>query len=84
MRADAVLEDVAFRLQQMCEVRGEGPCSSGEVVAAALRLSCKRLLVMEGGARRLRSRLSLNMSADDLAHALQTDTSVPWLRELPF
>eukprot|EP00884_Botryococcus_braunii_P008272 jgi/Botrbrau1/17446/Bobra.0054s0035.1 len=83
MRADAVLEDVAHRVQQMCELRGGPSCGPGDLMAAALRLSSKRLVLLDSGARRLRARLSLNMPTDDLAHVLQTDTSIPWLRELP-
>jgi hypothetical protein len=82
-RADAPLEDVAHRLQQMCEVRSEPRFAFGEIMAAATRLGSKRVILTDSGARRLRMRLSLNMPVDDLAHVLQTETAVPWLRELP-
>lgn len=81
-RGDAVLEDVAVRLEHLAAARGEGVVSFGDCQAAARRLAAKRLLLTEAGGQRLRMRLSLNVPRDDVHHVLQEDASIPWLRDL--
>ena len=47
---DAVVEDVAIRLQHMCHSHSEASVCVGEVTAAASRLGAKRLILADPGA----------------------------------
>ena len=83
-RSDAVLHDVAFRLQQLTQVHSEPKISFGDCVSAARRLGASRLLLTEVGGKRVWMRLSLNVPSEDVVDVLHEDTAVPWLKDLNF
>lgn len=83
-RADAILEDVVFRLQQLGQVRSQAGITFGDCLACCRRLGAKRLLLNELGGKRLLMRLSLNVPHDDVVEVLQSDVTIAWLKHLDY
>jgi len=81
-RQDAVLEDVAFRLQQLTQIHSIPDVAFGDCLSSARRLGASRLLLTELGGKRLCMRLALNVPHDDVVDVLQSDDSAAWLKNL--
>ena len=82
-RVDAVLANVARRIDDLSTGRVDTPIYSGDVVASAARLGSQRLLLADCSSCRLRMRVALNVPLADVVHVLTDEaTGMPWMRSL--
>ena len=78
-RAEALLEAVGDRLDQLCAANNEPKYPFTAVLECAVALGSSRLLLCEPGHKRLKAKIALNVPVNDLLYVLTNDADLPWL-----
>lgn len=77
-RLEVVLENVANRLTSLCDNKSP-PFMA--VLHCAVSLAARRIILCDGGHRRLKANVALNVPSDDLIFVLIDDEELSWLAD---